>query len=137
MQNLLKTQNHNIHSAKAIRAVIIGASGYTGAELIRMLLNHPAIKIVALVANQNANSQIEEIYQHLSYYNLPTIVTIDKVDFAQVDVWTGEGATEGNTALVAKGAHAVPSRDEFWLSGFSPAPAVFTADPEQLKLSFD
>jgi predicted Rossmann fold nucleotide-binding protein DprA/Smf involved in DNA uptake len=60
-----------------------------------------------------------------------------KGDFAQVDVWTGEGATEGNTALVAKGAHAVPSRDEFWLSGFSPAPAVFTTDPEQLKLSFD
>jgi predicted Rossmann fold nucleotide-binding protein DprA/Smf involved in DNA uptake len=60
-----------------------------------------------------------------------------KGDFAQVDVWTGEGATKGNAALVAKGAHAVPSRDEFWLSGFNPAPAVFAADPEQLKLSFD
>ena len=60
-----------------------------------------------------------------------------KGDFAQVDVWTGEGATKGNAALVAKGAHAVPSRDEFWLSGFSPAPAILGADPEQLKLSFD
>ena len=57
-----------------------------------------------------------------------------KGDFAQVDVWTGEGATKGNVALVAKGARAVPSRDEFWLSGFIPAPAVFDTDPEQLKL---
>lgn len=89
MQNLVKKHNHNIRSSKEIRAVIIGASGYTGAELIRILLNHPAIKIVALVANQNANSQIEEIYQHLSYYNLPTIVTIDKVDFTHVDVVFG------------------------------------------------
>jgi predicted Rossmann fold nucleotide-binding protein DprA/Smf involved in DNA uptake len=57
-----------------------------------------------------------------------------KGDFAQVDVWTGEGATNGNAALVAKGARAVPSRDEFWQSGFIPAPAVFDTDPEQLKL---
>ena len=60
-----------------------------------------------------------------------------KGNFAQVDVWTGEGATKGNAGLVAKGARSVPSRDEFWLSGFSPAPAVFDTKPEQLKLSFD
>jgi predicted Rossmann fold nucleotide-binding protein DprA/Smf involved in DNA uptake len=60
-----------------------------------------------------------------------------KGEFAQVDVWAGEGATRGNLALVAKGAHPVHSKDEFWASGFIPAPAVFDSDPEQLRLSFD
>jgi predicted Rossmann fold nucleotide-binding protein DprA/Smf involved in DNA uptake len=60
-----------------------------------------------------------------------------KGECAQVDVWAGEGATKGNLALVAKGANPVHSKDEFWASGFIPAPAVFDSDPEQLRLSFD
>ena len=58
-------------------------------------------------------------------------------EFAQVDVWAGDGATKGNLALVAKGAHPVNSKDEFWASGFIPAPTVFDSEPEQLRLSFD
>lgn len=60
-----------------------------------------------------------------------------KGGFAQVDVWTGDGATKGNLALVKKGAHPVHSKDELWASGFIPAPAVFDSEPEQLRLSFD
>ena len=60
-----------------------------------------------------------------------------KGEFAQVDVWAGDGATKGNLALVAKGAQPVNSKDEFWASGFIPAPAVFDSEPEQLRLSFD
>lgn len=57
--------------------------------------------------------------------------------FAQVDVWTGEGATDGNSGLVALGARAVSSHEDFWLSGFSPPPAVLKTKPEQLKLSYE
>lgn len=60
-----------------------------------------------------------------------------KGEFAQVDVWAGEGATKGNLALVKKGAHPVNSKDEFWASGFIPAPIDFGPVSEQLKLSFD
>jgi len=60
-----------------------------------------------------------------------------KGEFAQVDVWAGDGATKGNLALIKKGAHPVLSKDEFWASGFIPAPAVFGSEPEQLRLSFD
>ena len=60
-----------------------------------------------------------------------------KGEFAQVDVWAGDGATKGNLALITKGAHPVSSKDEFWASGFIPAPAVFDSEPEQLRLSFD
>jgi DNA processing protein len=60
-----------------------------------------------------------------------------KGEFAQVDVWAGDGATKGNLALITKGAHPVTTKDEFWASGFIPAPAVLDAGSEQLRLSFD
>ena len=35
-------------SPKKIRAAILGASGYTGAELIRLLVRHPHVEIVCM-----------------------------------------------------------------------------------------
>ena len=50
--------------------------------------------------------------------------------FAQVDVWAGDGATDGNHGLLKLGASAVSSRDDFWVSGFTPAQVVLkTAQP--------
>ncbi|MFK9866889.1 hypothetical protein ACJENL_27625, partial [Escherichia coli] len=39
---------------KKIKIAILGASGYTGAELLRILLRHPAAEIVALTADRKA-----------------------------------------------------------------------------------
>ena len=55
-----------------------------------------------------------------------------KGKFAQVDVWTGDGATPGNMGLVDLGARPVNSRDDFWTKDFSPPPPA--NDSEQLKL---
>ncbi len=71
---------------KKLNVAIIGASGYTGAELIRILLNHENVQIAALIANSNAGQKIEEIYPHFSHYSLPTLVKVDEVDFTQIDV---------------------------------------------------
>jgi len=70
---------------KKLKIAIIGASGYTGAELIRILLNHPKAEIKALIANSNAGQKIEEIYQHFSHYNLPDLKKIDEINFAEID----------------------------------------------------
>jgi len=48
-----------------IRASVIGASGYTGVELIRLLLNHPHVEITHLVAESNAEQEIGALYPHL------------------------------------------------------------------------
>ena len=74
---------------KKISAAIIGASGYTGAELIRILLNHKKVEIAALVANSNAGQKIEQLYPHLIHYNLPSLTKIDEVDFSKIDVVFG------------------------------------------------
>jgi len=71
---------------KKLQVAIIGASGYTGAELIRILLNHPNAEMVALVANSNAGQKIAEIYPHLAHYNLPILQKVEEIDFAKIDV---------------------------------------------------
>ncbi len=74
---------------KKLQIAIIGASGYTGAELIRILLNHKKVKIAALVANSNAGQKIEQLYPHLIRYNLPDLKKIEEVDFSKIDVVFG------------------------------------------------
>jgi N-acetyl-gamma-glutamyl-phosphate reductase len=72
-----------------INAVIIGASGYTGVELIRLLLAHQNVKITALVADSNAGQPIGAIYSHLANAGLPDLMKLDQVDFKDVDVAFG------------------------------------------------
>jgi N-acetyl-gamma-glutamyl-phosphate reductase len=74
---------------KKLQIAIIGASGYTGAELIRILLNHKKVEIAALVANSNAGQKIEQLYPHLIRYNLPDLKKIEEVDFSKIDVVFG------------------------------------------------
>jgi N-acetyl-gamma-glutamyl-phosphate reductase len=45
-----------------VRAAIVGATGYTGAELIRILAGHPEVEIVSLTSRQHAGKMIHEIY---------------------------------------------------------------------------
>ena len=43
----------------AVNVVIIGASGYTGADAIRLLAEHPFANIMALTAHQHAEKNIK------------------------------------------------------------------------------
>ncbi len=74
---------------KKLQVAIIGASGYTGAELIRILLNHKKVEIAALIANSNAGQKIEQLYPHLVHYNLPILKKVEEVDFSKIDVAFG------------------------------------------------
>lgn len=72
-----------------LKVAIIGASGYTGAELIRILLNHKKVEISALIANSNAGQKIEQLYPHLVHYNLPDLKKLEEVDFSKIDAVFG------------------------------------------------
>ncbi len=73
-------------TTKTINAAVIGASGYTGIELIRLLISHPYVNIKYLVADSNADKSINDLYSHLRTVNLPKLVSLDKVNFKNCDV---------------------------------------------------
>lgn len=71
------------------KIAIIGASGYTGIELVRILLNHPKVEITALVANGNAGQEMSQIYSHFFGIDLPILKKINEVDFSKIDIAFG------------------------------------------------
>ncbi|MEO8721234.1 MAG: N-acetyl-gamma-glutamyl-phosphate reductase [Ginsengibacter sp.] len=50
---------------KKVRIGIIGGAGYTGGELIRVLLNHPSVDIVYIHSKSNAGKKLEAVHQDL------------------------------------------------------------------------
>src|SRR6056297_1592063 len=65
---------------------ILGASGYTGAELVRLIATHPGMEIAALAANSKAGQSMAQVFPHLRHLDLPDLVTIDQIDFAGIDL---------------------------------------------------
>jgi len=53
----------------AVKVSIIGATGYTGAELVRILSRHPQAELVALTTQSYAGKKFWEVYPHLYGYN--------------------------------------------------------------------
>jgi N-acetyl-gamma-glutamyl-phosphate reductase len=49
----------------AYRAGVVGGSGYTGAELLRLLAGHPEIEVVHATADSNAGTVVGELYPGL------------------------------------------------------------------------
>jgi N-acetyl-gamma-glutamyl-phosphate reductase len=70
-----------------INVGIIGASGYTGAELARILCNHPEVQITAATSRQNAGRPLSEIFPSLRgnvdiiCENLSVAELCEKADF--------------------------------------------------------
>ncbi len=65
---------------------ILGASGYTGAELVRLISQHPSIKIAALAAERKAGLEMAEVFPHLRHLDLPTLCKIGEIDFSKIDL---------------------------------------------------
>ncbi|KPN63285.1 N-acetyl-gamma-glutamyl-phosphate reductase [Aliiroseovarius crassostreae] len=68
------------------KIAILGASGYTGAELVRLIATHPTMEIVALSADRKAGMEMAEVYPHLRHLDLPKLVKMDEIDFSKVDL---------------------------------------------------
>ncbi len=73
-------------SSKKIKAGILGASGYTGAEAMRLLLRHPGVDLTLLTADRKAGQSVEEVYPHLGGYGLPDMISVADADWSSVDV---------------------------------------------------
>ncbi|MDD7097915.1 MAG: N-acetyl-gamma-glutamyl-phosphate reductase [Prevotella sp.] len=67
-----------------IRIGILGAAGYTGGELIRLLLNHPEAEIVFANSESNAGNLVADVHEGL--YGDTDLRFTDEMPFNDVDV---------------------------------------------------
>ena len=60
---------------------ILGASGYTGAELTRLLLSHPEVEISVLTADRNAGNSYKTVFPHFTPFNhLPKLLKWEEAE---------------------------------------------------------
>ena len=69
-----------------MKTVVIGASGYAGGELLRLLATHPHLLVTQVSAHSNAGELITSVHPHLTTYQNQKFVAIEEVNFDQVDV---------------------------------------------------
>ena len=63
------------------RIGVLGASGYTGSELVRLLLRHPRAELTLLTADRRAGQEMRAVFPQFSPFALPTLVSLDGVDW--------------------------------------------------------
>ncbi|MEA2954173.1 MAG: N-acetyl-gamma-glutamyl-phosphate reductase [Alphaproteobacteria bacterium] len=60
---------------------VLGASGYTGSELARLLLRHPRVDIALLTADRRAGQEMRDVFPQFSPFALPKLVALDGIDW--------------------------------------------------------
>jgi N-acetyl-gamma-glutamyl-phosphate reductase len=68
-------------TAKKAKIGVLGASGYTGAELVRLLLRHPRVEIVLLTADRRAGKTMADVFPQFAPYELPVLTAIEGADW--------------------------------------------------------
>ena len=73
--------------AQKKRIGILGASGYTGAELVRLVLTHPGMEIAVLTADRKAGQTIGDVFPQFAHIpDLPPLQKMADVDMAGLDL---------------------------------------------------
>jgi N-acetyl-gamma-glutamyl-phosphate reductase len=100
--------------SKKMSVGILGASGYTGADAVRLLARHPNVEITALTANTHAGKAMDEVFPHFFMLDLPKLKEWEKVDWSRLDaVFCGlpHGTTQEIIAAVLTANPAIKILD--------------------------
>ncbi len=102
---------------KQIRIAVLGASGYTGADLVRLALTHPNIEIAALSANAKAGMTMAEVWPHFAHASLPPLVMAEEIDWSEIDAVFGclPHATSAELLSELKGPRIIDLSADFRL----------------------
>ncbi len=68
-----------------INTAVIGATGYTGLDLILMLSKHPRVKITNLCATKKIGKNINYFDKRIKK-KLPNISSVNKIDWNKIDI---------------------------------------------------
>ncbi len=78
-------------TTQTIRVGVLGASGYTGADLVRLLDGHPNVSLRVLTANSHAGKPLTAVFPHLRLVNAPELVAAELLSVEDAD-WGGVDA---------------------------------------------
>ncbi len=70
----------------SLKIAIAGATGYTGLQLIKILLRHPKVKISYLCAQKSIGKKISFFDNTIKSKGLPKISKINKIDWSNINV---------------------------------------------------
>ncbi len=129
----------NTIGRRPIRIAVLGASGYTGADLVRLAITHPRVEIAALSANAKAGQTMAQVWPHFAPYKaLPTLVAAESIDYAGIDAVFGclPHATSAALLGTLQGPRIIDLSADFrlrdaatyaqWYGGAHPAPDLLT-----------
>jgi N-acetyl-gamma-glutamyl-phosphate reductase len=98
-----------------IRVAIIGATGYAGAELVRILARHPAVELVGLAGRGRNAEPVETVHPHLATTGLALDEVVPEADAVFLALPHG-AAVERVPALIESGATVIDLGPDFRLN---------------------
>ncbi len=90
---------------QTLKTAILGASGYTGAEAVRLISTHPNLTLSALTANRHAGKAYGEVFAHLAHMDYPQLQKWQDINWGEIDVVFAclpHGASEETISEVSK-----------------------------------
>ena len=69
-----------------MKTAVIGASGYAGGELLRLLSTHPHLVVTQVSAHSNAGELITSVHPHLTTHQNEKFLSLDSLNFDDIDV---------------------------------------------------
>jgi N-acetyl-gamma-glutamyl-phosphate reductase len=69
-----------------MKTAVIGASGYAGGELLRLLATHPVFEVAVVSAHSNAGEQVTSVHPQLQSYAGRVFVTAESIDFTTIEL---------------------------------------------------
>ncbi len=68
------------------KIAIVGATGYTGSELVRLLLNHPDVKIDLITSETHAGNKLSSVHPFLEHIEDHNLVSVDQLEDRSIDL---------------------------------------------------
>ncbi len=99
--------------------LVLGASGYTGAETVRLLARHPNMRIAALTADRKAGQEMADVFPHLGVLDLPSLQRVEDLDLTAYDgvvCCLPHGTTQETVAAIPASVKVADLSADFRLS---------------------
>jgi N-acetyl-gamma-glutamyl-phosphate reductase len=105
-------------TANSVSVGILGATGYTGIELLRLLHDHPFARVDCMTSDRFAGQPIEAVFPHLRGRDLPTLSKIGDHDLGSLDAVFGclpHGTTQDVIRELPRGPKVIDLSADFRL----------------------